>query len=179
MLKPKNNILAIITVVGFAAATILILGAMVTNGFINSVSAQKKQQFIAKLSGNNEVPPVNTPATGTATFTLSADGKSLGYILNVTNMNGVMGAHIHSGKQGQNGPVIAGLFNAGMIGPPTGKVNGVLAKGNITSPALQGTLPGKQVSDLVTLMKSQGAYVNIHTQQHQNGEIRGQISPIS
>ena len=94
-------------------------------------------------------------------------------------MNGVMGAHIHSGKQGENGPVVAGLFNPGMVGPPTGKVNGILAKGTITSPDLQGTLPSKQVSDSVKLMESQGGYVNIHTQQHQNGEIRGQIGPMS
>ena len=44
-------------------------------------------------------------------------------------MNSVMGAHIHSGKQGQNGPVVAGLFNAAMSGRPTGAVNGQLSKG--------------------------------------------------
>jgi CHRD domain len=36
-------------------------------------------------------------------------------------------------------------------------------------------LAGKQISDLVDLMKNGGAYVNIHTQENQNGEIRGQI----
>lgn len=177
MLKPRHNSPEICAVVGFAAAVLILYGA--TNGFSGSVAAQQQQQFIAKLSGSNEVPAVNTPATGTAKFTPSADGKSINYVIDVTDMNGVMGAHIHSGKQGQNGPVVAGLFNPGMVGPPTGKVNGMLAKGTITSSDLQGTLPGKQVSDLVKLMKSQGAYVNIHTQQHQNGEIRGQIDPTS
>jgi len=176
-LKPKNNTLAVLGSVGIAA-TILILGAA-TSGIINFVSGQKQQEFIANLSGSNEVPPVKTSATGTAKFTAGTDGRSLVYVLNVTNMNEVMGAHIHSAKQGENGPVVAGLFNPGMIGPPTGKVNGVLTKGNITSSDLQGTLPGKQISDLVNLMKSHGAYVDIHTQQHQNGEIRGQIGPIS
>jgi hypothetical protein len=112
---------------------IFLLGATSTNSFISSVLAQNDLQFIAKLSGSNEVPSVKTSATGTAKFTISADGKSLAYVLNVTNMNGVMGAHIHSGKQGQNGPIVAGLFNSGMVGPPTGKVNGTLAKGNLTS----------------------------------------------
>lgn len=177
-LKPKNNLLAILSVIVVGAA-ILTLGATITNGFIGSASAQHQEQFMAKLSGSNEVPPVNTAATGTAKFTVSANGESLTYVLNVTNINGIMGAHIHSAKQAENGPVVAGLFNPGMIGPPTGKVDGVLAKGNITSPDLQGTLPGKQVSDLVNLMKSDGAYVDIHTQQHQNGEIRGQIGPTS
>jgi hypothetical protein len=177
-LKARNNTLELCALVGFAAAVLILYGS--TNGFSSYVAAaQQQQQFIAKLSGSNEVPAVNTPATGSAKFTPSADGKSIDYVIDVTNMNGVMGSHIHSGKQGENGPVVAGLFNAGMVGPPTGKVNGVLAKGTIKSSDLQGTLPGKQISDLIKLMKSQGAYVNIHTQQHQNGEIRGQIGPMS
>ena len=81
------------------------------------------------MLGSNEVPPVNTAGTGVATFKLSPVGKSLDYQLNVTKMNSVMGAHIHSGKQGQNGPVVAGLFNAATSGPPTGAVNGQLSKG--------------------------------------------------
>ena len=177
ILKPRNNTLEICTVVGFGLAVLILYGA--TNGFSNSVAAQQQQQFMANLSGSNEVPTVNTPATGTAKFTPSADGKSIDYVIDVTNMNGVMGSHIHTGKQGENGPVVAGLFNPGMVGPPTGKVNGMLVKGTITSSDLQGTLPGKQISDLIKLMKNQGAYVNIHTQQHQNGEIRGQIGPMS
>ena len=108
------------------AVVLILYGA--TNGFSSSVTAQQQQQFIAKLSGSNEVPAVSTPATGTAKFTPSADGKSINYVIDVTNMNGVMGAHIHSGKQGENGPVVAGLFDPGMVGPPTGKVNGILAR---------------------------------------------------
>jgi hypothetical protein len=50
-----------------------------------------------------------------------------------------------------------------------------MGKGKITSSDLQGPLAGKQISDLVDLMKSGGAYVNVHTNQNQNGEIRGQI----
>jgi hypothetical protein len=173
-LKPENNKQAIVAMVGVAAA-LLIVSVGTTHNSTNSALAQKEQQFVAKLSGSNEVPAVSTPASGTATFTLSADGKSLGYVIDVANINGVMGAHIHSGKTGQNGPIIAGLFNTGMVGPPSGKVNGQLIKGTITSPSLQGTMPGKQVSDLISIFKNQGAYVNIHTQQHQNGEIRGQI----
>jgi len=156
------------------AATLLILGVAAA-GLINSASAQQ-QTFTIKLSGNNEVPAVNTAGTGVATLQLSADGKSLNYQLNVTKMNSVMGAHIHSGKQGENGPVVAGLFNPAMNGPPTGAISGQLSKGTITSPDLQGPMAGKQISDFANLLKSGGAYVNVHTSQNQNGEIRGQIS---
>jgi hypothetical protein len=176
-LNLKNYRLSLLGTTAFAAL-LTVLG-LAPIALMNSVAAQHQQQFIAKLSGSDEVPPVKTLAVGTAKFTVGANDKSLNYIINITTMNGVMGVHIQGGKQGENGPIIAGLFNPGMLGPPTGKVNGLLAKGNITSSNIQGTLPGKQISDLVSLMKSNATYVNIHTQQHQNGEIRGQIAPAS
>jgi len=138
-------------------------------------AAYAQQQFVAELSGKNEVPPVTTTATGVAKFQLAADGQTLDYLISVTNINAIMGAHIHSGKQGQNGPVVASLFNANMNSPPTGKVNGLLAKGTIKSSELRGPLTGHSITELMHLINGHGAYVNIHTQQHQNGEIRGQI----
>ncbi len=70
-------------------------------------------------------------------------------------------AHIHQGKAGENGPPVAPLS---------------MGKGKITASDLQGPLSGKQLKDLVDLMSNRGAYVNIHTQQHQDGEIRSQIA---
>jgi hypothetical protein len=122
---------------------------------------QSSQTFTAKLSGKDEVPPVNTQATGMATFQPSSDGKEVNYDLSTSNLQGFMMAHIHQGKAGENGQPVAGLQ---------------MGKGKITSSDLQGPLAGKQISDLVNLMKSGGAYTNVHTQQNQNGEIRGQIS---
>jgi hypothetical protein len=49
---------------------------------------------IATLTGSKGVPPIKTPATGIATFTLSAGGKSLNYVLKVRNIHSVIGAHI-------------------------------------------------------------------------------------
>src|SRR6266487_5446951 len=143
------------------AAALLILGVAAA-GLLNSASAQQ-QKFSAKLSGSNEVPPVNTAGSGVADFQLSADGKSLDYQVNLTKMNSVMAVHIHSGKPGQTGDPVAGLFNPSMSGPPTGLVNGQLTKGTITSTDLVGSLAGKQISDLVNLIKSGSAYVNVHT----------------
>lgn len=168
-MRAKFNVLGII---GFVAT--LFIFATATNGFINSASAQQ-QRFIANLSGGKGVP--ETPATGVAKFTLSADGKSLSYVINVTNINSVIGAHIHSGSAKQNGPIILFLFgNPTMTGPPTGKVNGLLSKGNSTASDLKGPLAGKQLTDLVNLIKSGNAYVNVHTTQNPKGEIRGQIT---
>ena len=124
-----------------------------------SVYAQQ-QSIIAKLSGKDEVPAVNTQATGTAQFQLSSDGKELNYDLSAMNLNGFMMAHIHQGKAGENGQPVAPLQ---------------MGKGKVTSSDLQGSLAGKQISDLVDIIKNGQAYVNVHTDQNQNGEIRGQI----
>ena len=133
---------------------LLILGVTAA-GLINSASAQQK--LTIKLSGTNEVPTANTGGIGVATFQFSADGKSLDYQLNLTKINGVMSAHIHSGRLGENGPVVAGLFNAaGYINSP------YLSKGTITSADLQGPLAGKHISDLFKLLKTGGAYIGVH-----------------
>ena len=171
-MKTKSNTIEAFSTAGFAVGAILI-ACVFSTGFINFVSAQK--QFIAELSGSSEIPAVSSAATGVAKFQLSSDGRSLDYQINVTNINAVMGAHIHSGKQGQNGPVVVGLFNPSMSGPPTGKVNGLLAKGVVNSTVLEGPLTGHPITDLVHLITGHGAYVNVHTQKHQDGEIRGQI----
>jgi hypothetical protein len=174
MLKTKFNILVAFGTVGLATA-LLIFGAAV-NGFINYASAQQQQQFTAKLSGKNEVPPVTTPATGIATFTVSPDGTSLNYVLSVSDITGVMGAHLHAGPSTQNGPAIAGLFNPSMAGHPTGKVHDSLSKGIIRASNLTGPLADKELSDLILLIKTGNTYVNVHTTQNRGGEIRGQLS---
>jgi hypothetical protein len=172
MLKTKFKLLVAFGAVGLATA-LLIFGAAV-NGFY--VSAQQQQQFAAKLSGKNEVPPVITPATGIATFTVSPDGTSLHYVLSVSHITGVMGAHLHAGPSTQNGPVIAGLFNPSMAGHPTGKVHGSLSNGTLRASNLTGPLAGKELSDLILLIKTGNTYVNVHTAQNRGGEIRGQLS---
>ena len=153
--------LAIISSLAFAS----LLGssmAIITTQQPTTAYAQQQQSqaFTAKLSGKDELPPVNTQATGMAQFQLSSDGKEINYDLTATNLQGFMMAHIHQGKAGENGQPVAPLS---------------MGKGKITSSDLKGPLAGKQISDLVDLMKNGGAYVNIHTQQNQNGEIRGQI----
>ena len=100
----------------------LLLLAVATAGLITSIFAEQNFKFTAKLSGSNEVPPVTTAALGIATFHILPVGHQevLNYELDLKNIRGVTGAHIHIGKQGENGPVVAGLFNPSMNGPPTG-----------------------------------------------------------
>ena len=121
---------------------------------------------------------MTTAGSGIAIFQLVAVGHQqiISYQLNLENMTGVTGAHVHSGKQGENGPLVADLFNPSMGGPPTGAINGQLTKGSLTSSDLTGPLAGQQISALVNMIRSGEAYVNVLTTQNQKGEVRGQIS---
>jgi CHRD domain len=137
----------------------------------------KGTKFEAALSGKQQAPPIDTPAHGTATFTLSESGKSLTYRLWVADIDNVSMAHIHIGPQGQEGPVAVWLYPSK---PPAvvkeGKFTGVLARGTITAAQLIGPLKGKTIADLVDDIKAGNAYVNVHTTAHPAGEIRGQIN---
>jgi CHRD domain len=154
-----------------------------TGGGAGTITSSIGQQtFRTTLSGNEEVPPKSTQATGSATFAMITDGKSMSYRIRVTNIDKVTTAHIHSGKIGQNGPVVVTLFQLKATTSPltTGTVkNGFLSQGTITFANLEGPLKGKQISDLVKLINDGNAYVNVHTTQNPKGEIRGQISSVA
>ena len=73
-------------------------------------SAVSGKHFSAVLTGDNEVPPVNTDATGKIKLFANPQQSTLDYQLSISDLNGVVtGAHIHKGSIGTNGPVVATL----------------------------------------------------------------------
>jgi len=136
--------------------------------------AAGERSFKAKLSGSEVVPPVKTTAKGEAIFQLSKDGNELTYKLTVSDIENVTAAHIHDGKVGKNGPPIVNLFT----GPKKkGKFSGTLSEGKITTKDLMGQLKGKLFSHFIQMIEDGHAYVNVHSEPHPDGEIRGQIRP--
>lgn len=125
-----------------------------------SLFAQSK--FEAKLTGEQEVPAVTTEASGTAVFNLTAAG--LEYLITINNMS-MTAAHIHLGKIGVEGTVVKTL---------TTSFQGNTASGIWTSndtEAFNETM-------LKALLKGE-LYVNIHSNEYPDGEIRGQIENAS
>ncbi len=175
----RNMILGYFTMMSLALIILIIMivetGA-ITN-FLTPVFATAgvtEQQFTAKLFGDMVVPPIETNATGLAEFRPILNENTVTYTLNVTDIDNVTAAYIHSGEQGQNGPIVITLFKSDI---PTPKmVSGLLSEGDITADNLQGPLAGKQLSELLSSMHSMGLYVNVHTTKYPDGEIRGQIS---
>jgi hypothetical protein len=150
-------------------AAIVALGSITTNGIINSALGQ--ETFSADLSGEDEVPPVTTNATGIIMGAITPN--SINYQLSVTDLSNPRAAHIHMGEDDHNGKVVAWLYNSTSAKGPT---SGLLNQGNITASDLVGPLKGQPLSALVDIMGNGTAYVNVHTMDFPLGEIRGQVS---
>lgn len=135
-----------------------------------------QSNFRTHLTGDAEVPSVETQAQGQAIFKLSRDGTEIHYKLIVANIDDVFMAHIHMAPAGANGGVVAWLYPAAPPPQPIpGRSQGVLAEGTITADDLTGALAGQGLSALVEEMRAGNTYVNVHTLANPPGEIRGQI----
>ena len=128
-------------------------------------------EFSANLTGQEEVPPVDTQATAQVIFVpIAPANETIDYFLNATNLLGVTQGHIHSGEKGVNGPIVVTLFKYNAT------QDGVSENGTISASNLEGPLQGKAVADLISAMKNSSTYVNFHTEQNPEGEIRGQLN---
>jgi hypothetical protein len=150
-------------------------------------AAGPPQFFFVPLSGSQEVPPRDTPASGFALFWLSDDQEELRYALFAFNIDNVIFSHIHApAPAGQNAGVVAFLLHGDDApGPGSGGFNGLLARGSISAdtPSDLLTIP---FDTLVDHILAGNAYVNVHTNDGDGtpnegpgdfpgGELRGQI----
>ena len=114
------------------------------------------QEVKLQLSGDAEVPAVETTAVGSGTFKIAPD-KSLTGNVTTTGIMGTM-AHIHEGAAGANGRVLIPLQQDGA--------------GKWAVP------PGTKLSEeQYTAFKAGKLYVNVHSAAHPGGEIRAQLKP--
>jgi CHRD domain len=108
------------------------------------------------LSGDQEVPPVTTNAKGRGTLTFGTDKSVAGSV--ATTGIFATAAHIHEGAPGKSGGVIIPLIKG--------------ADGRWIVPA------GTKLTDAQEASLLAGnLYVNVHSDAHKDGEIRGQIKP--
>ncbi len=108
------------------------------------------------LSGSEEAPPVTTSARGSGSVTVAEDMSVTGSF-SVSGLSPTM-AHIHVGKRGTNGPVAICFDKSG---DNQWKVR---AGAKFTEAQYKAFLAGE-------------TYVNVHTEKHKPGEIRGQLMP--
>ena len=109
-----------------------------------------------RMTGAEEVPPVNTSASGTGTITVGDDRSVSGSFK--TQGGPFTAAHVHEGAAGANGPVIIPLQK--------------------TSDNEWVVPPGAKLTDAqFNAYKAGRLYVNFHSAAHKGGEIRAQIRP--
>ena len=125
---------------------------------------EDERRFRADLSGDEEVPAVDTNASGNIELELDEDETELEYELNVEDIVDVTGAHIHIGEEGENGDIVVTLEH-----------DDEMSEGTITEDDLEGPLDGGDLADLIELIEDDNAYVNVHTEENPDGEIRGQL----
>jgi len=113
----------------------------------------------ALLTGDQEVPPVNTTAVGVGRFALSNDLATLSYTVAVTDIMNITAAHLHTAQPGQNGGVAHTLYAGGGPFGPGSPISDIL------------TFDAQSVLDLI----SGNYYVNVHTTDSPSGEIRGHV----
>jgi CHRD domain-containing protein len=119
------------------------------------------ERYIAFLNGANEPTPIATAAQGLATVTVRGD--SIDYRIELSNIDSATLAHIHHGAAGVSSGVIQNLY----IGPrpPTGlDFSGLLVDSTVAVTAA-----------VLTQIRADTTYVNVHTRVNGGGEIRGQL----
>jgi len=137
------------------AAAFLAAACAQTTSPSPSASAVSSSGSNVILSGNQEVPPVSTAATGSGTIAVLMDRSVSGSVMT----SGVAGtaAHIHMAAPGQNGPVIVPL--------------------NRTGDNVWSVPPGIRLNDAqYEAFRLGNLYVNVHSAANPNGEIRGQLA---
>lgn len=135
--------------------------ALVLAGLASAAAQRDAFTLTANLTARAEVPkPKGVPAGATGLFTgkaveLAGNKARLTWRLTFSKLSGrAVAAHVHAGKPGKAGGVLAPL-----CGPCR---SGQRGTATITHAQLR-------------TIRAGGAYVNIHTARNQAGELRGQI----
>jgi hypothetical protein len=151
MMSTRSGFLRTATAAAFVSLGLAGCGMMHSMGM-----GSNTERFTAAMTGAQEVPPVNTGASGTAEVTYNRDTGMLGYRVSYSGLSGpATAAHIH-------GPAAPGA-NAGEVVPFT----------NVGSSPITGEV--HITPEQFNQLSSGQWYANVHTAAHPGGEIRGQL----
>lgn len=154
--------------------------ALCLTSLVAATATAAPLNFRATLTGEQEVPPVDTTTRGTATIRADPGLTELRFEVRVTNGVAITQAHLHCARAGVNGPVVAFLF-----GPadPGVNVSGQLASGRIENADIivtDGEPCGDAINNIAALYAAilEGrVYVNVHSEANPAGVVRAQLFP--
>lgn len=148
------------------------LGAL---GFTSLAGAD--ELFQARLTGDQEVPPVITDTTGRFEILVNKDQTAGEYTLRVESGVRVTQSHFHCGAAGVNGPVIvflAGFRAEGWDVDGKWVSNATITDTNVINPAC-----GTTLAAIFEQARNGNIYVNVHSVAHPGGVARGQLELAS
>ena len=137
---------------------LMILAGTLTAASVAGLAQAAPQSFTVALSGAQQVPPVTTAGTGTASLTWDPATRAVTWSITYSGLSSpATMAHFHLGAAGKNGPVVIWLSHRGE--PPSSPITG------------SATLTPAQAAQFT----AGGWYINLHSKDHPAGEIRGQV----
>jgi len=140
-------------------------------------------QLRADLTGFEEVPPISTTGSGHLRLQIFPDNNAIHYELSYSGLEAdATQSHIHFGQMSVNGGISVFLCSNLGNGPAgtqacparSGTISGMITPASVIGPAVQGISVG-EFAALLDALRSDVAYVNVHSTQWTGGEIRGQI----
>jgi len=132
--------------------------------FVISVTAEpayaQAVRIVVQMNGAQEVPAVAPAGTGVARLVVNPTTRAIRGTVTFTGLTSPSTAgHIHLGTARVNGPVLIPLV--GGVGLTAGTMR--IPPGTVLLPAQ------------MTALRQNRLYLNIHSQLHLGGEIRGQV----
>jgi hypothetical protein len=135
------------------------------------------ERFSARLTGAEEVPPINT--AGTADFEMTIQQGTINFSLTFSDLSSPLAvAHLHFAPSKVNGGVMIFLCGGGeqpdCPATTSGTITGTITAANVTGPTAQGINPG-DLDSALEAVRDGLSYANMHTENFGSGEIRGQV----
>ena len=114
---------------------------------------ETRQGYTFSLDGNQQVPAVNTTATGSGFASIDHDYTNA-YVAYTYSGLTATEVHLHAGKQGATGQVLVDLASLNMNDGGSGFI---------------------MIDTIAEAFINDSVYMNIHSTNHASGEIRGQV----
>lgn len=133
-------------------------------------------QFTASLSAEAEVPPPTVPSdyegTGMGLVTVNEAHTELTFEVTFSGLTGPLTmSHIHYGAPGAAGPPMFWLTDMTVMTGTPSPLSGTLTEADFM-PVTDGP---QTFAEALEALEAGNTYINLHTQQNQPGEIRGQL----
>lgn len=148
------------------------------------------RSFTTYLNGYQVVPPNYTTGNGMTKLWINSNKTSITYQLSYSGLSSsVIQAHIHFGQEPVNGGIIVYLCDNTETAPSgtpacpnSGTVTGTVTAADVNpennpAPVTPQGIAAGEFAGLIGAIENNDAYVNVHTENFQNGEIAGWLRP--